>query len=183
MKKGDEVRQAFAELMENLGVIGLFMLKEIRTLLRSSWGTNKEEFMRAVDKTAKTMKHSGKWAIEDIERTAERIRQSWDLFDKQKNQDWDKFLNEIKTRLNTMGEITKDTFNLAINQAKQALDKQWTAVGRLGEEQLKAIRKESDRMAKAFQEQWSVFHETLQKTGKKIDRAVQAAWEELKKKE
>ncbi len=51
MKKGDEVRQAFAELMENLGVIGLFMLKEIRTLLRSSWGTNKEEFMRAVDKT------------------------------------------------------------------------------------------------------------------------------------
>ena len=38
-------------------------------------------------------------------------------------------------------------------------------------------------MAKAVKEQWSVFRDVMDKTGKKIDRAVEAAWEELKKKD
>ncbi|HMK35099.1 MAG TPA: hypothetical protein VK463_08535 [Desulfomonilaceae bacterium] len=183
MGKPDDMREAIAELMDNLGVIGLFMLKEVRTLLKKSWGASREEFMASVDKVVRNMKQSGKWAAEDVERTASRIRQSWEIFDKQKDSDWDTFLDEIKKRLETMSEITREAFELTVNQAKETLDKQWTAVGRLGEDQLKAVREQSEQMANIFRQQWGVFRETLEKTGKKIDRAVDAAWEELRKKD
>jgi hypothetical protein len=183
MSKTNDVREAIAELMENLGTIGLFMLKEVRSLLNKSWGSSREEFMASLDKVARNMKQSGKWAAEDVERTASRIRQSWEIFDTQKDRDWDTFLSEIKKRLDTIGDVTRETFDLAVNQAKDTLDKQWTAMGRLGEDQLKALRDQSEQMANTFKEQWGVIREQLEKTGKKIDRAVEAAWEELKKKD
>jgi hypothetical protein len=183
MSKPNDVREAIAELMENLGTIGLFMLKEVRSLLHKSWGASREEFMASLDKVVRNMKQSGKWAAEDVERTASKISQSWDIFDKQRDKDWDTFLSEVKTRLDTIGTVTRETFDLAVNQAKDTLDKQWTAMGRLGEDQLKALKEQSDQMANTFKQQWGVFREQLEKTGKKIDRAVEAAWEELKKKD
>lgn len=182
-EKKPDVKESILELMENLGTIGVFMLRESRAFLRKSWGANKEEFMRAVDNTARTMKQSGKMAADDIERAAESIKKSWPLLNQNKDLEWDNFLKELTARLKTMGDITRETFDLCINQAKDALDKQWTAMGRLGEDQLNVVREQTEQMAKAFQSQWSVFWDAMEKTGKKIDRAVDAAWNELKKKD
>lgn len=182
-EKPKDVKEAIVELMENLGTIGAFMLGECRAFLRKSWGASRAEFSAAVDQTARTMKQSGKMAAEEIDRSARKIKDSWELLDKERNLDWDSFLNDLKSRLKTMTDVTQETFDLCVNQAKNTLDKQWTAVGRLGEEQLKALQGHSEDMANAFKQQWGVFLEYMEKTGKKIDRAVEAAWEELKKKD
>lgn len=181
--KPTNVKDAVGELMENLGTIGIFMLGECRAFLRKSWGASREEFFAAVDQTAKTMKQSGKMAVEDIERAATKIKDSWELLDQEKNLEWDSFLGEIKTRLQTIGTVTQETFDLCITQAREALDKQWTATGRLGEDQIRAIQGHTEQMAKSFMAQWSIFRDYMEKTGKKVDRAVEAAWEELKKKD
>jgi len=182
-RKPTNVTEAVAELMENLGTIGVFMLGECRAFLRKSWGTSREEFFAAVDQTASTMKKSGKMAAEDIERAASKIKDSWELLNQERNLEWDSFLGELKTRLKTIGNVTQETFDLCVNQASEALDKQWTATGRLGEDQIKAIQSHSEEMAKSFRAQWATFRDYMEKTGKKIDRAVEAAWEELKKKD
>jgi len=181
-EKGD-VKKAVAELIDNLGTIGLFMLSESRSFLRKSWGSSREEFMKAVDQTARTMKQSGQMAVDDVERTAEQLKKSWELLNREKNLEWDTFFEELKSRLKTMGTVTQETFDLCVNQAKEVLDKQWEATGRLGEEQLKVLQKQSEQMAEAMKGQWKVFWDQMQKTGSKIDRAMDAAWEELKKKD
>ncbi len=176
------VKEAISELMQNLGTVGLFMLSEARSFLRKTWGASREEFFAAVDQTARTMKQSGKMAAEDIERAAEKIKASWDVLNKEKNLDWDTFLKEVKSRLERIGEITRETFELSVNQAKDVLDKQWKASGRVGEEQLKSVRKQSEEMAEAFKKQWEVVRDKMEDASKRIDRALEAAWEELKKK-
>ncbi len=183
MDESRKTKENISELIENLGAIGMFMLSETRALLRRSWGASKEEFKAAVEQTATNMKKSAKWAAEDIERTASKVIQSWELLDAQKRADWDAFLSEIRTRLDTIGNVTEETFNLCVDKAKEALDKQWTAMGRIGEEQLAWWQNQSDQMAKVFKQQWGVFWDTMEKTGKKVDRAVDAAWEELRKKD
>ncbi len=180
-KKPADVKEAVAELVANLGTVGLFMLGESRAFLRKTWGASREEFMAAVDRTAQTMKRSGELAVEDVERAADRIKQSWELLDSEKKLDWDRFLEDLTARLKTLGDVSKDTFDLCVNQAKETLDKQWTAFGRLGEEQIKAFQSQSEQMAKAFKQQWEVFYDNMEKTGKKVERAVDAAWRELKK--
>lgn len=182
-KKGPDIKESVVELMENLGTIGVFMLGEARAFLRRSWGASREEFFSAVDQASKTMKQSGKMAVSDIERASEKIKQSWELLDKEKDLDWDSFLTDLKTRLKEIGNISKETFDLCVNQTKEVLDKQWTAIGRVGEDQVKEAQKHTEQMARVFKDQWGVFWETMQKTGKKIDRAVEAAWEEIKKKD
>lgn len=181
--KKPDVREAIAELMDNLGVIGVFMLAEVRAFLRKSWGTSKEEFLQAVDKTARTMKQSGKMAAEDIERAASQIKLSWSLLSEESNLEWDNFLRELTSRLNTLSDVSRDTFELCVNQARDAINRRWVAMGRLGEEQLKTVENMTEVMAKSFKGQWNVFRETLEKTGKKVDRAVEAAWRELRKKD
>jgi hypothetical protein len=183
MSQLPDAKEIIAKLMENLGTIGAFMLSEARAFLRKSWGASREEFMAAVDQIARNMKQSGKMAAADIDAAAEQIKRSWELLDKEKKLDWDNFLTEIRTRLETMGKITEDTFNLVVNQAKETLDRQWTAAGRLGEEQLNALQAQSEQMAKVMKCQWGVFQDTMEKTGKRIDRALDAAWEAWKKKE
>ena len=183
MDQSPDPKETIARLMENLGTIGAFMLSEARAFLRKSWGASKEEFMAAVDQIARNMKQSGKMAAADIEAAAEQVKKSWDILDKEKKLDWDNFLKEIRTRLDTIGKITEETFNLVVEQAKSVLDKQWTAMGRLGEEQLKAFQQQTEQMAKAMGSQWEVFRDTMEKTGKRIDRALDAAWEAWKKKE
>ncbi len=184
MEKDDKsFKNSIAELMENLGTIGLFMLGEMRSLLKKSWGGSREEFFSAVDQAVKNMKNSGKWAMDDIERTASQVKDSWPLLNEQKTRDWDRFLAEVKERMNSFGEFSKDSFNKAVEQAKEALDKQWSAFGRFGEPQLKSLFEQSEQMSRSFQDQWGVVKEYWEKTGKKVDRAIDAAWEELKKKE
>jgi predicted nucleic acid-binding protein len=183
MEQKNSVRDAISELVENLGTVGVFMLGEARALLRRSWGASRQEFMAAVDQAAKTMKQSGKMAAEDVERAAEKVKQSWELLQKEKNLEWDSFFNDLTTRLKTIGSVTQETFELCVNQARDLLDKQWEATGRLGEDQLKLFQEQSEKMAKAVKGQWGVFRDVMEKTGKKIDRAVEAAWEELKKKD
>jgi hypothetical protein len=182
-KKAPDVKESIVELMDNLGTIGVFMLGEARAFLRKSWGASREEFFAAVDQASKTMKQSGKMAVEDVERAADKIKQSWELLDREKDLDWDSFLSDLKTRLGQIGNITKETFDLCVNQTKEVLDKQWTAFGRIGEDQVREAQKHTEQMARVFKDQWGVFRDTMQKTGKKIDRAVEAAWEEIKKKD
>ncbi len=183
MEEKPSVKDAISELVENLGTVGVFMLGEARALLRRSWGASRQEFMAAVDQAARTMKQSGKMAAEDVERAAEKVKQSWDLLQKEKNLEWDSFFSELTNRLKTIGNVTQETFELCVNQARDLLDKQWEATGRLGEEQLKVFQEQSEKMAKAVKAQWSVFRDVMEKTGKKIDRAMEAAWDELKKKD
>lgn len=182
MTKNDQgVSEAIAELVENLGVIGVFMLGETRAFLVKSWGASREEFFAAVDQISKTMKQSGNLAVDDIDRAADKIKQSWDLLSDEMALDWDAFLNELKNRLATIGNLSKDTFDLCVDQTAETLDKQWTAFGRVGENQVKYAQDQVGTMATAIKSQWEVYWKTMQQTGDKIDRAVDAAWEEFKK--
>lgn len=183
MEQKSNFKDAITELMDNLGTVGMFMLGEARSLLRKSWGASRQEFMSAVDQAARTMKQSGKMASDDIERAAKKLKESWDILQNENRVEWDSFFDELRTRLKTIGDVTQDTFNLCVNQAREVMDKQWEATGRLGEEQIKLFADQSAKMARAVKDQWSVFRDVMEKTGKKVDRAVDAAWEELKKKD
>ena len=108
----NDIKETISELMQNLGTVGLFMLGEARSFLRKTWGASREEFFAAVDQTARTMKQSGKMAAEDVERAAEKIKASWDVLNKEKNVDWDTFLKEVRSRLERLGAITRETFGI-----------------------------------------------------------------------
>ncbi|MGO8880873.1 MAG: hypothetical protein ACLPVO_11865 [Desulfomonilaceae bacterium] len=182
MEKSDQtVRETIAELSDNLGTVGIFMLGEARVFLTKSWGASREEFYIAVDQVSRTMKQSGKLAVDDIDRAADKIKQSWDLLVQEKALDWDAFLNELRNRLAALGNVSKDTFDLCVDQTAETLDKQWTAFGRIGENQAKYTQEQICNMVTSVKSQWEVYWETMQKTGNKIDRAVNAAWEEIKK--
>ncbi|MFA6221039.1 MAG: hypothetical protein WC647_01860 [Desulfomonilaceae bacterium] len=182
MEKNEQgVRAAVTELADNLGVIGVFMLGEARAFLVKSWGASREEFFVAVDQISKTMKQSGNMAVDDIDRAADKIKQSWDLLIQEKCLDWDAFFSELKNRLAALGNVSKDTFDLCVDQAAETLDKQWTAFGRVGENQVKYTQEQIGYMASSVKSQWDVIWDTMQQTGDKIDRAVDAAWEEFKK--
>ncbi len=178
-----DIKDSLSELADNLGTVGLFMLGEIRAFLKKSWGASKDEFMDAVDHVAKSMKQSGKLALGDIDRAASQIKTNWDKLYGVGGLEWDSFFKEMKSRLEQMSDITQDTFDLAVEQAKKTLDAHWSAVGRLGEDQLQTFQKYSEEMAKAVKGQWTTFWDQMQKTGKKVDRAMQAARDELKKEE
>lgn len=176
-------RETIVELIDNLGAIGLFMLGETRSLFRKSWGASKEEFVAAVEQTARNMKKSAKWAVEDVERSAAKLRESWDLLDSQRKGDWEQFVAELKGRLDAIGNISEETFIFCVDKTRDALEKQWAAMGLIGEEQAQVWRTQAENMARSFKQQWSVFRDTMEKTEKRIDRAIDAAWEELKKRD
>ena len=85
MEKNDQgVREAIVELTDNLGTIGVFMLGEARAFLTKTWGASREEFYTAIDQVSRTMKQSGKMAVDDIDRAADKIKRSWDLLIQEK---------------------------------------------------------------------------------------------------
>ncbi len=182
-KKAPDVRDSLTELMANLGTIGVFMLGEIRVFLKKSWGSSREEFFSAVDKTARNLKRSGKLAVVDIETASTKIKDAWETLDRERNLDWDSFLNDLKQRFKTLGALSRDTLGLCVNQAMELLDKQWTAIGRIGENRVKQAQGHSDEMARILKDRVGDFFETVQKTGKRLDRAWDAAWQEMKKKD
>jgi hypothetical protein len=182
MKKDEQgVQEAISELLDNLGVIGVFMLGEVRVFLVKSWGASSLEFFQAVDQIARTMKQSGKMAYEDIDRAADKIKNSWDILSQETADNWDEFLDNVKTRLYSAGSISRDSFCGCVKQASEALGSQWTSVGRIGENQVNQAQQQIAYMASAVESQWDVFWDTMQKTGNKIDRSIDAAWEEIKK--
>ncbi|MFC1834140.1 hypothetical protein ACFL2Q_05325 [Thermodesulfobacteriota bacterium] len=181
MEESKDLKEVVQELADNLGTVGLFMLGETRALMKKSWGASKEEFMDAVDKASDSMKKSGKVAWEDIDRASDQIKKNWELFDRHNNLEWGTFLSEFQARMKTIGEVTHETFDLSVDQAKKTLDSYWTASGRVGEDQFKALQKGSEDMAEAFKKQWDFFCDHVEKTGKTVERATEAVWDELKK--
>ncbi len=182
-KKPPDVRDSIAELMGNIGTVGVFMLGEIRVFLKNSWGASKEEFLAAVDKTTTNLKRSGQMAVGDIEMASAKIKDAWEILDRERNLDWDNFITDLKQRLKILGSVSKDTFELCLNQAKELIDKKWTAFGRLGEDRVKQAHEHSDEIAEALKTRLGSLLETARKTGKKLDRALDAAWNEMKKKD
>ena len=56
-------------------------------------------------------------------------------------------------------------------------------MGKLGEDQIRTIQEQTSHWADALKGQWDVVKDNLEKTGQKVDRAINAALEELKKKD
>ncbi len=175
------IKDSVSELLQNLGTVGLFMLSETRSFLRKTRGASREEFMAALDQTARKMKQSGKIAAEDIDRAAEKIKASWEILKKEKNPEWEAFLTEVKSKLARVGEITREVYEAGVNQAKESFDKKRAATG-LDDEQFKSFRKESEEMAEKLKKEWGKVGEKLREASKKMDRAIEAALRELKTK-
>ncbi len=180
MDKHSGRKETIEELFDSLGTVGMFMLGEVRAALRKGV-TSREEFFATLDKTARIMKQSGKMATEDIERAAQKIRDSWETLDVQGKDDWDKFLGEVKSRMTTLGDVTQETFNLAVDYGTKRLHDSWEATGRLGEEQLKFLEKQTQDMSGFVRANWGIFSKHLRDKGDRVERAFDAAWEELKK--
>ncbi len=173
-------RETLDELFDSLGTVGTFMLGEVRAALRRGV-TTREEFFATVDKTAKIMKQSGKMATEDIERAAQKIRESWEIIDAQGKEDWTKFLDEVKSRMTTLGDVTQETFNLSVDFGTKRLRETWEATGKLGEEQMKFLDKQAQEMSGFVRSNWGVFSDHFRDAGDRMTRAFDAAWEELNK--
>ncbi|MGC8604028.1 MAG: hypothetical protein ACP5VS_10095 [Desulfomonilaceae bacterium] len=182
-KKPPDVRDSITELIGNIGTVGVFMLGEIRVFLKNSWGASKEEFLAAVDKTATNLKRSGKMAVSDIEIASAKIKDAWEILDQERNLDWDSFLFDLKQKLKKLGELSKDTLGLCLNQAKELLDKKWTAFGRIGEDRLKQAQENSEEIAKILKTRVGALIQKARKKGKRFDQALGAAWNEMKKKD
>jgi hypothetical protein len=182
-KKSPDVKDSISELMGNIGTIGVFMLGEIRVLLKKSWGSSRQEFRTAVDQAATNLKRSGKLAVSDIETASTKIKDAWETLDKERNLDWDSFISDLKQRLKLMGSVSKEAFSLCVKQAWEVLDKQWTAFGRIGEDRFKKAQEQSGEIAKTVKDGLDSFLNNVQKTGRKLDKALDAAWNEIKKKD
>lgn len=182
-KKTPDVRDSISELVGNIGTVGIFMLGEIRVLLKKSWGSSREEFRAAVDQAAINLKRSGNLAMGDIETASTKIKDAWDTLDKERNIDWDSFLGDLKHRLKLIGEVGRDAINLCVKQTGEVLDKKWTAFGRIGEEHVRHAQEQSGEIAKVVKDGLGNLLDNVQKTGKKLDNALDAAWNEIKKKD
>jgi len=177
------VKDSIAELKDNLGTIGLFMVAEVRVFLRKSWSGSREEFMTALDHVARSLKQSGKLAAGDVERAVEDIKKNWDVLDAQRNLEWETFLNDVKSRLSLIGDVSRETFDQAVDFAQKRLVSHWEAAGRPGEDLLASVQSYSEKMGGVLKDQAGLFRDAITETGKKIDRALQAALDELRKKE
>ncbi|MEW6349548.1 MAG: hypothetical protein AB1646_10840 [Thermodesulfobacteriota bacterium] len=180
MEKQSGTKETLAELFDSLGTVGTFMLGEVRAALKKGVAT-REEFFATLDRTARIMKQSGKMAAEDVERAAQKIRDSWELIDAQGKEDWDKFLSEVKSRMTTLGDVTQETFNLAVDFGTKRLRDTWESTGKLGEEQMKFMEKHAEEMSGFIRSNWGVFSEHFRDAGDRAARAFDAAWEELNK--
>lgn len=177
----NDVKSAVEDLREKLDTIGRFMLSEVRHFLRTTPNASKEDFFKEVNKISKTMEQSGKMATEDIAAAADKIKAAWNELDEERKQDWNQFKEELESKLSKIENLTKESFEMCVNQAKESLDTRWSALGRVGEDQLDAMKNYSDDMASKFKNEWETFRNNLDKTGNKFERAIKAAWTELNK--
>ena len=174
MADDNKVKDAVSELMDNLLTIGKFNATEVGAFFKRMQGASWSEMTDAVDKLSKSMRQSGKWAVNDVERTAKQINESIE---------WEKFLSSVRQQLESVNKVTQDVFETAVNKASTTFGETWRQQGKPGEEQVKAFQEKAKDMGEAFKKQWNIVEDQMKKTGSKVDRAVNAAWEELKKDE
>jgi hypothetical protein len=182
-RKSSDVKDSISELMANIGTVGIFMLGEIRVLLKKSWGSSRQEFRAAVDQAATNLKRSGKLAVSDIETASIKIKDAWETLDREKNLDWESFIKDLKERLTLLGSVSREALGLCVKQTGEVLDKQWTAFGRIGEERVKQAQEQSGEIAKIVKDGLDSLLDNVQRTGRKLDKALDAAWKEIKKKD
>ncbi len=168
------VKETVSELMDSLLTIGRFNVNEIRAFLRKMPGGSWDQVRTAVDALAKSMRESGKWAVGDVERAAGRIKDSIE---------WEDFLANVRDQLKNVQEVTKEAFEAAANKAGEAVEKKWQEQGKPGEKHVREVQEKAAQMAETFKKQWGVFQEKREQTEKRLERAIQAAWKELKKDE
>ncbi len=179
--EAQNIRNSIAELISDLGSVGVLMLSEVRASLEHGLNASQADFRATVDRVAESMKQSRDLAAEDIDKASERIKANWELLQKENTEEWERFLAELETRLKAMDSLSRDTFNLAVDQAKRTVERQWEATGKLGESQLQFFEARTEAMADAFKQNRDAVLEKLQKTTDRFDRAIRAALEELKK--
>ena len=56
-------------------------------------------------------------------------------------------MSDLKNRLAALGTVSKDTFDLCVDQAAVTLDKQWKVFGRVGENRVKYAQEQIGHMA------------------------------------
>ncbi len=183
MTESKNPRETFDQLIENLGTLGSFMLAEVQSNMKNMSGASKQEFFASVDRVAESMKRSGQIAADDIERTADEIKKNWSVIDKETKEDWEMFMKELKGRLSTLSSVSQETFAMTVDQVRKTMDKQWTAASKAGEQNVEFFKKQSERMADTFKGYWKEVLYNMEKTGQSADRAVQAFWDEWKKRD
>jgi hypothetical protein len=179
-----DARSTFIELMENLGVVGSFMLDEVlANSNKKNWGASREEFFKNVDQVAVTLRKSGKWAVEDVDRAADELKRNWEVLRAENAAEWQIFLDELRKKLAESRTISQETFELAVTHATKMLENSWHALGKPGETYLELLRKRAVDMADEFKDQYDIFRKRMDETEDRIDDSVEAAWEEIKKRE
>lgn len=181
MQSQKDFKETVSQLTSNLGTTAMLMLTEVLNSLERGWAASKREFDLTVDRVAEAAKISGNMAAQEVEQAADQIKQTWEVLHEQNKRDLDSFVSELKVRLEKMQELNQETFNLAVDQAKETLDKQWEAVGRVGENQVRLLHRVSEQMAESFKDKWTFFYDQFQRSGQRVERALHAALEELKK--
>lgn len=175
------VKQTIGELWENLGTTGRLLLTQVRDSMEQGFNVSREEFKATVDRVAASMKASGEMASTDIERAQQQLKNNWETLQQENTRQWESFMDELKKRLEAMEKINRETFDMAVNQAKEAFDRHWAATDRVGEEYVRQAQKRSEEMADVFKKNWESFRDTVEESGKRWERAFKAFRDEMNK--
>jgi hypothetical protein len=191
MESTGKAKKAINELASNLGTNTDFMVGELRAFFRKSAAISEEaseaasplktQFDEAVDQAGKVMMQTGKLSEEDIRRAADRLKDSYELFLQEKDQEWDDFVQEIGKELQAAGQVDQETFQKSVAQAKKTMLEHLVAAQGYGEEHKQMIEAYTADMSTKAAGMWELLKSNLEEGGQKIDRAVEAAARELKK--
>jgi hypothetical protein len=167
------------------------MVGEVRAFLRKSStaldtaseaiAPQKAQFDKAVDQAGKVMAQTGKMTQEDISRATGKMKDAFELFLQEKDLEWNDFVKEVGAVLENANQIDKESFQQSVDQAKQKLHEQLESVQGFGEEQQESIEAYLSEMSTKAEGMWEQIKSSVEEGEQKIDRAIEAAAEELKK--
>jgi hypothetical protein len=191
MESTSKSKKAIEELVSNLGTNAGFMIGEVRAFLRKATVISgavsqeavplKAQFDNAVDQAAKVMAQTGKLSKEDIQRAADKIKDSYELFQQEKDQEWDAFLKEMGNQIQKAKNVDQEVFKQSVEQAKKKMQEHLASVQGFGEDQKQVIAAYTDDMSSKATGMWQRLKSNLEEGGDKIHRAIEAAAAELKK--
>ncbi len=191
MESTSKSKKAIEELVSNLGTNAEFMIGEVRAFLRKATTISgaaaqeavplKAQFDNAVDQAAKVMAQTGKLSKEDIQRATDKIKDSYELFQQEKDQEWDAFLKEMGNQIQKAKNVDQEVFKQSVEQAKKKMQEHLASVQGFGEEQKQVIAAYTDDMSSKATGMWQRLKSNLEEGGDKIHRAIEAAAAELKK--
>ena len=131
MESTSKSKKAIEELVSNLGTNAEFMIGEVRAFLRKATTISgaaaqeavplKAQFDNAVDQAAKVMAQTGKLSKEDIQRATDKIKDSYELFQQEKDQEWDAFLwkGDRETKFKKLETSIRKFLNRASNRPRK----------------------------------------------------------------